>query len=216
MMKKGIKIGICLALAFAVGITAWLLIPKTFEPTAGDTAQVDGVFITEAQVNTVMQYNQIQMETYEKLFFDVFATEEEAQKNLNNMALRHPTDKNGVVNYLIRAQVLWEYLKEQGKEISKEEAIVTYNQEVSALSTENKDGYYTVLQQVLTAHKTTMDEFVAMGKEYCFFFYNTTRAKSIFNESDEYDSDSSLSLDEQFSAFAKELEEKADIQRFSE
>lgn len=67
---------------------------------------------------------------------------------------------------------------------------------------------------MLAQRELTMEEFVALGREYSFAFYNTNFAKVAFKASKEYDQTSYLSLEEQFSAFANELSKEAKIERF--
>ena len=79
---------------------------------------------------------QREMETYEKVFFENFANKEEAQAKLDEMALKHPITKDGVLTYLIRGQVFADELKALGKEVTLEKADDYFVQEVSGLKTE--------------------------------------------------------------------------------
>ena len=78
-MKKGIILCVSLIVAAVIGITAWLLVPQKAQPAKGDMARVDGVFITGEQMHNAMEFNQIQMDTYERLFYKTYALEEDAK-----------------------------------------------------------------------------------------------------------------------------------------
>lgn len=215
MMKKGIVVSVCAVLLVAIAITLYFVFPINETIPEGVLARVNGISITEEQVNTVLEFNQIQMETYEKVFFENFANKEEAQAQLDEMALKHPTTKDGVLTYLIRGQVFAEELKDLGKEITLKEANDYFVQEVSSLKTEKtQQTVYTVLTQSLTSRGKTWEDYVKLGKTFSFAYYNTLKAKQNFKSS-QYDANDSASLDEQFENYGEELLKKAEVERFS-
>ncbi len=213
-MKKGVIISVCAILIAAIGITLWLILPVSEELPQGVLARVNGISITEEQVNNTLKFNQIQMESLTTVLRQSTGSEEKTQELLKDHSF--PTTKDEVLNGLIRAEVACQQLEQQGKLISSENAVKTFEEEFALMQTsKTKDSFYVVLQQVLESRKMTLEEYASLGRMASYAFYNLEYFEQNFKNSDEYDETASETVDQQFDAYLNELVEDAKVERVS-
>lgn len=214
MMKKGIVVSVCAVLLVAIAITLYFVFPINETIPEGVLARVNGISITEEQVNNTLKFNQIQMESLTTVLRQSTGSEEKTQELLKDHSF--PTTKDEVLNGLIRAEVACQQLEQQGKLISSENAVKTFEEEFALMQTsKTKESFYVVLQQVLESRKMTLEEYASLGRMASYAFYNLEYLKQNFKNSDEYDETASETLDQQFDVYLNELVEDAKVERVS-
>ncbi len=213
-MKKGIAIGVCAFLIVAIATILYFIFPINETMPEGIIARVNGVSITKEQVNNTLTFNQIQMEALTTVLLQSTGREEKTQELLKDHSF--PTTKDEVLNGLIRAEVACQQLEKQGKLISSENTIKTFEEEFALMQTsKSKESFYIVLQQVLESRKMTLEEYASLGRMVSYAFYNLEYLEQNFKNSDEYDETASETLDQQFDAYLSELVENAKVERVS-
>lgn len=212
-MKKRLIIMISVVLVIAIGITLWLVIPKQ-KLANGVLAQVNGVNITEEQVNTVLEFNQIHMEAYTAVLKQSLTDKQEIQRHINQLSKRFPTTKESVLTYLIQGEVVCQQLKTKGTLLSKEATVASFDKEFATQQTdESQKAFYDALQQVLAEKKVTMERYVQLGQNQSYVFYNMQLAKQTFKTDGSYDETSALSLDGQFDNYLNNLVKEAKVKK---
>ena len=163
MMKKGIVVSVCAVLLVAIAITLYFVFPINETIPEGVLARVNGISITEEQVNNTLKFNQIQMESLTTVLRQSTGSEEKTQELLKDHSF--PTTKDEVLNGLIRAEVACQQLEQQGKLISSENAVKTFEEVFALMQTsKTKESFYVVLQQVLESRKMTLEEYASLGR----------------------------------------------------
>lgn len=212
-MKKRLIIIVSVVLVIAVGVTLWIVIPKQ-KLANGILAQVNGVSITQEQVDLVLEFNQIHMESLTRVLNQSLTDAQEIQGYINKMSKRFPTTKESVLTYLIQGEVVCQQLHAKGTLLSKEATVASFDKEFANQQTdESQKEFYEVLQQVLAEKKVTMERYVQLGQNQSYVFYNMQLAKQTFKTDGSYDESSALSLDGQFDNYLNDLVDGAKVKK---
>ena len=88
--------------------------------------------------------------------------------------------------------------------ISKSDAKKAVKKDFKNLKSDSSQNYYDFLSKAIKENGLSESEFRDIAYEYAYYFYNRVALKSYF-QSNLYDSDSNLSLDEQFENYTDNL-----------
>lgn len=204
MKKSYFVIGGLIAAFAAIILSVFLLKGRNAKPEPGTVATVNGVAITEQQVNELIQVAQISNAIYE-----VWIPQLE-NPEIKEMQYIFPTDFTAITKRLVRSEVIRQYLAKQNALISYDDVCKGTDQTLSLLLSED-EVYKTAFENAMKTFHTTKGQYIDLYYDGAYMVYSAEKAKSLFEKSGQYDKASDQSLEDQFKKFVDSLEEQASI-----
>ncbi len=208
MMKLTIKIMI-ITVAVALIVSGVYFLLREREPVLSENAvaAVNGVEITREQVDNRILINQIRNKAYADTLWENM---QEDDASAAYAKVQGAIDQTGALEELILGEVVRQYLKED--QLSFEETKIQLEREWNLLQTDDSQkAFYKHFQGAMSEYQQTADETLTLSEQFSYDLYNITKLKIVFAKSDDYNSDSKITLDEQFDAYCQELIAQAKV-----
>lgn len=212
MKKQHILLIVGVLLVGIIGGSIWFWCAQSTKELAPDVlASVNGVNISEQQVQERIKINQINNQVYADYLTNTIADGETLSSYLANSI--RSTEKKAVVQELVKAEVLRQDLAKKGIALTQEQTRQMWDSEFQALQTqEAQKGLYDGLQKSLQSFPMETEDYVQLSYSLAYDTYNIAKAKQTFTGSKAYHEDFILTADNQFELYTYQLMQKAKIQ----
>jgi hypothetical protein len=171
-------------------------------------AKVGDITITREQVEERVRFNKVQNAALMNTLKNSLGDTSEITKI---MADKGAEDETGALEELVKAQVICQQAEKEGVLISREETDRVFDDQFALLKKDShQKSFYENLKAGFLLYGIREEEYVVLGKDYCYDFYNSSALKGHFRKEKGIKDDEDQS-DEQFKAYVSELVEKADV-----
>jgi hypothetical protein len=171
-------------------------------------AKVEDITITREQVEERVRFNKVQNAALMNTLKNSLADASEITKIMANKGAE---DETGALEELVKAQVICQQAEKEGVLISREETDQVFDDQFALLKKDShQKSFYENLKAVFLTYDMSEEEYIRLGKEYSYDFYNFNVMKQHFRKEKGIKDDEDQS-DEQFKAYVSELVEKADV-----
>lgn len=198
---------LCLAVLFCVLATSCGAVGKP--PLEKHVvASVNGVIITETQLEERVLHNEIWNDAYKRLFDAVYT--DEMQKEMAYSGVVVSVKKNEVLNEMIIAEVIRQDLEENKMLITKAKTKEAFDSEYELMKTdESQREFYEALTAALEAKGISESRFRELKLDESHDKLNMIVARTQFSESADYDESSQTPFEVQFEEYCEELKNRS-------
>jgi hypothetical protein len=213
-MKRLIVVGISL-LAMVLCVLGILFAMGVFDGQPVDEnvlAKVGKVTITRQQVEDRIRFNTVENKAHSEYLTNNIPSVETQQELYQKV--EGAVDQDGALKELVEEAVLCQQAEKEGILVSREKAKEYFAIEFSELKTDDSQkDFYKSMQMSFSLNDMSEEEYIGLGEDYSYGFYNRTVMKQHFRK------DKGLSGDEdpsnqQFAQYVAELVEKSRVKYF--
>lgn len=170
---------------------------------------VDGVVITNQQVEDRLQYTRILDRTYQAWLPQAYG---ESVPEAVQKATALDTDRDAILQQMIRYETVNQYREKNGRLYGETEARQEAEQNLQNL---RKDALYEqALQEALAYYKLSTEDFLALSFSVTYDAYNYLAEESLYKTENGQANADETALTQSFEAFVDQLVEQTEIEYF--